>query len=72
MIILQLYTAWETFNLNTYYAVLNLPSGRHTLTFSGGGVRFGAIIYGSSGTDTYALPAGMKLDLTTDLPSQGT
>ena len=62
---------WETVNSNTYYTVLSLPSGRHTLSFSGGSVKFGAIIYGSSGTDTYALSAGMKLDLVTDLPSQG-
>ena len=63
--------SWETVSVNTFHAVLSLPSGRHTLTFSGGHVKFGAIIYGSSGTDTYALPAGMKLDLATDLPSQG-
>ena len=62
---------WETVNSHTYYAVLSLPSGRHTLTFLGGDVKFGATIYGPSGTDTYALPAGMKLDLATDLPSQG-
>ena len=53
------------------YGVLQLPAGRHTLTFSGGHVKFGAIIYGSSGIDTYALPVGMKLNLATDLPSQG-
>ncbi|XP_065916878.1 uncharacterized protein [Dysidea avara] len=65
--------SWEVFILNEsayYYGVLQLPSGRHTLTFLEGVVKFGAIIYGSSGTDTYALPAGMKLDLVTDLPSQ--
>ena len=62
---------WETVNSHTYYAVLSLPSGRHTLTFSEGDVKFGATIYGPSGTDTYALPAGMKLNLATDLPSQG-
>ena len=66
--------SWEVFILNEsvyYYGVLQLPAGRHTLTFLKGVVNFGAIIYGSSGTDTYALPAGMKLDLATDLPSQG-
>ena len=41
------------------------------LTSSGGDVKFGAIIYGSSQTDTYSLPAGMRLDLATDLPSEG-
>ena len=66
--------SWEVFILNErtcYYGVVQLSAGRHTLTFLGGDVKFGAIIYGSSGTDTYALPAGMKLDLATDLPSQG-
>ena len=65
--------SWEVFILNEsayYYGVLQLPSGRHTLTFLEGVVKFGAIIYGTNGTDTYALPAGMKLDLVTDLPSQ--
>ena len=66
--------SWELVNLNGvvyYYGVLQLPAGRHTLTFSEDNVRFGAIIYGSSGTDAFAFPAGMKLDLVTDLPSQG-
>ena len=65
---------WETVNLDGnahYYGVLQLPAGRHTLAFSEGVVKFGAIIYGSSETDTYALPAGMKLNLATDLPSRG-
>jgi len=60
------------FEERLYYGVLTLPSGRHTLTFSRGDVKFGAITYGSSGTDTYALPAGVRLDLVTDIPSQGT
>ena len=65
---------WQFISLNGkeyINGVLKLPAGRHTLTFSGDNVEFGAVIYGSSGTDTYALPAGMKLDLVTDLPSQG-
>jgi len=65
---------WEVFilNENAYYSgILQLPVGRHTLTFLEGVVNFGAIIYGLIGTDTYALPAGIKLDIVTDLPSQG-
>ena len=62
---------WETVNFNTYYAVLGLPSGKHTLTFSESKVKFGAIIYGSIGNNTYSFPAGIKLGLATDLPSQG-
>ena len=71
---IQTNISWKLVYLNEdeyYYGVLLLNVGRHMLTFSGGDVKFGAIIYGSSGTDTYALPGGMKLDLATDLPSQG-
>jgi len=57
--------------MHNYYGILQLTAGRHTLTFLEG-VNFGAIIYGLSGTDTYALPAGMKLDQATDLPIRGT
>jgi len=67
--------SWETVHLNGntyYYGVLALPAGRHILSFYGQNAKFGAIIYGSSENDTYALPAGIKLDLATDLPSQGT
>ena len=65
---------WELIPLDGemyYYGVLNTSSGRHTLAFSGPIVKFGVIIYGSSYSDSYSLPAGMKLDLATDLPSQG-
>ena len=67
--------SWRLITLNDqslYYGVLTVSSGRHTLTISGGGVKFGAVLYGSGGSDTYALPAGMSLDVATDLPSQGT
>jgi len=60
-------------NLNDesfYYAVLSVSSGRHTYTISGGSIKFGVILYGPSGSDTYALPAGISLDVATDLPSQ--
>ena len=65
---------WTMINFEepNYYAVLTLPSGRHTLAFSGGGVNFGAILYGSSETNIYTIPAGMKLNVAIDLPSQGT
>lgn len=61
---------WKTIELNTkiyYYAVLPLPAGAHTLSFFGNYVNFGVIIYGN----THALPAGVRLNLTTNLPSQG-
>ena len=49
-----------------YYGIVQLPAGRYTLAFLGGDITFGA-------TDTFIhfLAAGMKLDLATDLPSQG-
>jgi len=66
--------SWKLINLNDelfYCGMLSVSSGRHTLTISGGSIKFGAILYGSSGSDTYALPAGISLDVATDLPSQG-
>ena len=65
---------WELLNLNEetyYYGVLNLSPGRHTLTFSGTDITFGAIIYGSGTTDSYSLPAGMICNVSRDLPLQG-
>jgi len=65
---------WEMINLNGvtyYYGVLNPSSGRHTLTFSGNNIKFGAIIYGSGVNDSYSLPAGMISKLSKRLPLHG-
>ena len=65
---------WTLINLDDaafYYGVLSVSSGRHTLTISGGDINFGAILYGSGVSDTYALPAGITLDLLSNLPLQG-
>ena len=65
---------WELLNLNEetyYYGVLNPSPGRHTLTFSGTDITFGAIIYGSGTADSYSLPAGMIFNVSRDLPLQG-
>ena len=48
-----------------------LASGRHTITFLGSSIKFGAIIYGSNENDMFALPAGMKLNFTKSLPRAG-
>ena len=65
---------WKRIELNTeiyYYVTLPLPTGIHTIAFVGNYVSFGVTIYGSNANDKYALPAGMKLNLTTNLPLQG-
>ena len=68
------YTDWERIELNTvvyYYAIISLPAGIHTLAFVGNYIKLGITIYGYNTNDTYAFPAAMRLNLTTDLPSQG-
>ena len=65
---------WNRIELNTeicYYITISLPAGTHTIAFVGNYVSFGVTIYGSNTSNTYALPAGMRLDLTTNLPLQG-
>ena len=65
---------WKRIELNTeiyYYTTLSLPAGTHTIRFVGNHVTFGITVYGGNTTDTYAIPAGMRLDLITDLPMQG-
>jgi len=69
--------AWESveINKNTYYfGTLFLSANRHTLEFSRTNIKFGAIIYGLSenNIDTYALSAGLALDVNENLPIQGT
>ena len=65
---------WKRIELNTeiyYYTMLSLPAGTYTITFVGNYISFGVTIYGSNTSDTYALPAGMRLNLITNLPLQG-
>ena len=54
-----------------YFSTLMLTSGRHTITFSGSSIRFGAVIYGSNTNDMFALPAGIRLNITKNLPHSG-
>jgi len=65
---------WELINLNEvthYYGVLNPSFGRHTLTFLGNNIKFGAIIYGSGVSDSYSLPAGIISIVSKDLANHG-
>lgn len=67
------FTTWERIELNTdiYYTTISLPAGTHTITLLGNYIKLGVTIYGYNTSNTYALPAGMKLNLTTNLPLQG-
>ena len=68
------YANWENTELNAdvyYYTTISLPAGVHTFAFVGNYVKLGVIIFGYSTNNTYASPAGMRLNLSTDLPSQG-
>ena len=65
---------WEIIELDGevyYFSTLMLTSGRHTITFSGNSIKFGAVIYGSNTNDMFALPAGIRLNLTENLPHSG-
>ena len=65
---------WEMIELDEdkyYFSTLRLTASRYALAFSGNAVRFGAIIYGSNENDTFALPAGMRLNIAEILPREG-
>ena len=62
---------WERISLNGniyYFGVITLSAGKHILEAN---FKFGAILYGSNTDYTYALPAGMILNITAKPPSQG-
>ena len=68
--------AWKSvdINENTYYiGTLSLPANRHTIEFSRDDIKFGAVVYGigKNHIDTYALPAGLALEVKENLPIQG-
>ena len=65
---------WEMIELdgeNIYFATSVLTAGRHAIAFSENSVTFGTLIYGSSYNDTFALPAGMRLNIAENLPHTG-
>ena len=74
---------WRSLEINMniyYYGILVLSSrfssSRHTLEFSRNDITFGAMLYGVSlgenDIHTYALPAGLVLEVKEDLPIQST
>ena len=68
---------WEEVILDEityFYGAIALPLGTNKLNLDlmlAMTIEFGAVIYGFSETDTYALPVGMKLNLIMYLPMQG-
>ena len=65
---------WQMIELDGdqyYFAISLLTAGRHIITFSGSSIKFGVVIYGLSHNDTFALPAGMRLNIAEDLPNAG-
>ena len=65
---------WQMIELdgeNYYFATSVLSAGRHVITFTDNSITFGVILYGNSHNDTYALPAGMRLNITENLPDAG-
>ena len=65
---------WEMIELDGdvyYFSTLVLTVGRHVVTFSEGSVEFGVVVYGSNEDDMFALPAGMRLNITENLPRAG-
>ena len=65
---------WQMIELdgeNYYFATSVLSAGRHVITFTNNSITFGVILYGNSHNDTYALPAGMTLNITENLPYAG-
>ena len=71
---------WTSVEINGnkyYYSTLLLSvDSRQTLEFSRNDIKFGAILYGVSQREndinTFALPAGLTLDINETLPNQGT
>ena len=66
---------WDTIKLDGdvyhFSTLIILTAGRHVITFSGGSVKFGAVIYISNEIGTIALPAGMRLSMADDFPHAG-
>ena len=69
---------WESVEINEityYYSMLSLSANnRQKLEFSRNDIKFGAMIYGITqreNNDTFALPAGLALNIREDLPMQG-
>ena len=65
---------WQMIELDKdvhYFATLMLTTGRHTIALLENSVTFGVIQYGWNEDDTFALPAGMKLNIAENLSNAG-
>ena len=65
---------WQMIELDKdeyYFGTLMLTAGRHVVEFSDNSIIFGVIQYGSNENDTFALPAGMRLNIAENLPNAG-
>ena len=65
---------WQMIELDGdeyYFSTLMLTAGRHVVEFSDNSITFGVIQYGSNDNDTFALPAGMRLNIDENLPNAG-
>ena len=65
---------WQMIELDKdvyYFGTLMLTAGRHKITFSGNPIKFGLIIYGLNERDTFALPAGLRLNIAENFPHSG-
>ena len=54
-----------------YFATLTLSVGRHTLAFSKHSITFGVIVYGLNEKGSFALPAGLRIDVAKIFARQG-
>ena len=65
---------WDNIELDGeayYFSTLLLTEGRHEVSLSGNMIKFEVILYGSNENDTFALPAGMRLNIKENLTRQG-
>ena len=65
---------WEIIELEGdvyYFSTLIVTPGRHAVTFSESSIKFGVVIYISNEIITFALPAGMRLNMTSNFPTAG-
>ena len=65
---------WDNIELDGeayYFSTLMITEGRHEVSLSGNMIKFGVILYGSNENDTFALPAGMRLNIEENLICQG-
>ena len=54
-----------------YFSTFMLTVGKHVVEFSDNSIIFGVIQYGSNDNDTFALPAGVRLNIAENLPNTG-